>query len=103
MFKSILMPLAIGVTVALGGAAFADGVTKKPGLYKESPTKAPEAAKDKSVVPGAQESNARYKNTEKVEPGVRDKAVNPDAPINEDRYKSTKKAPGAEKMQDTAK
>jgi len=103
MFKSVLMPLAIGATVAFGGAAFADSVTKSPQLYKESPTKPQGTLKDKSVVPGAQESNARYKSTEKIGKDVKDRAVNPDAPINKDIYKNSKKAPAQEKMQDMKK
>ena len=103
MFKSILMPLAIGAAVALGGTAFADSVTKNPQLYKESQTKAPDTVKDKSVIPGAQESNARYKNTEKLGKDVKDRAVNPDAPINADRYKNTKTAPSSEKMHEMTK
>lgn len=101
MFKSILMPLAIGATVALGGAAFADSVTKNPQLYKESPTDRSGAVNEDSVMPGAQESQLRYKNTGEIKKGVREDSVKPEAPINKERYTETPESPAGKDMPKT--
>ena len=93
MFKSILLPLAIGTLVALGGAAYADGVTKDPQLYKESQTKPPAMPRAGSVKPGAQELMQRYKNSRDTVKPTPDRVVNPDAPIDTKRYKESTTTP----------
>ncbi len=93
MFKSILLPLAIGTSVALGGAAYADSVTKNPQLYKLSRTKQPAMPKEGSVKPRAQESKNLYKDSQGSVTQTPDRAVNPDAPIDTKRYKESTSTP----------
>jgi len=93
MLKSILLPLAIGTAVALGGMAHADSVTKNPQIYKESRTKPPAMPKEGSVQPGAQESKNIYKNSRQSVTQTPDRAVNPDAPIDTKRYKESTTTP----------
>lgn len=101
MLKSVLMPLAIGTAVAMGGAAFADSATTKT-PYKETPTKAQPNPMDKSVSPDAQLNKERYSNTPDPDSQVSDRVVNPDAKINKERYKeSGPKSPEA--MEKTTK
>ena len=103
MFRSIVMPLAIGASMAFGSAALADGVTKNPQLYKESPTDRSTAVNEDSVMPGAQESQLRYNNTEKIKKGVREESVKPEAPINKERYKAAPESPSRPDMPESTR
>lgn len=102
MLKSVLMPLAIGATVAMSGAALADSGMKKPEVYKESQAKPHAKPESGAVNPNAQESKMLYKNTQPAnKTGVRDRAVNPDAPLNKELYKESDKAPTGMDMKKT--
>ena len=96
MLKFILLPLAIGTSVALGGAAYADSVTENPQLYKESRTKPPAMPKAGSVKPGAQETMRPYKNSRDSVKPTPDRMVNPDAPINTKRYQESTTKPSTD-------
>jgi hypothetical protein len=92
MIKNILLPVAIGATVALSGAAFADSATKNPELYKESQAKPHAKPMEGAVKPGAQEAQKLHKNVQGAGKEVRDRAVNPDAPMNKKLYKESQGA-----------
>ena len=94
MLKTILVPAVIGVSIALSGAALADGTTKAKELYKESQTKPHAKPMEGSVKPGAQNAQKLHKNVQKdAGKAVKDKSINADAPMNKKIYKESQKVP----------
>lgn len=90
MLKKVLMPAMIGAAVAFTGAAFADSVTKKPELYKESQKDPNAKPTPGSVQPGAQQTKKLYKESQQdAGKAVMDRKVNPDAPMNKQIYKES--------------
>ena len=94
MIKNILMPVAIGASIAFGGAAFADNAAKtKEQLYKETQQQPNAKPMEGSVKPGAKDPKTLHKNVQKdAGKAVKDKSVNADKPLDKKLYKETQKS-----------